>query len=193
MNYVEAIRKVIIAEGGSKITNDKDDSGGLTKYGISQKSYPNLDIRNLTESQAIAIYKRDFWDKILGDQIKSYNVAYALFNQAVVRGVGAAVMTAQKVLGVNVDGGMGPMTLSKLNSISEKSFLERFLAESIQEAKDLVARRPKDAKFLDGWINRVNHIADYVGVKPATAVMSLGGLILVSGIFFLILKSRKRK
>lgn len=191
MNYVDAIKKVIIAEGGSKITEDKDDSGGLTKYGISQKAYPTLDIRNLTEAQAILIYKKDYWDKISGDKLP-YNIAYALFNQGVVRGVGAAVATAQRVLGLTADGGLGFVTLSKLISIDEKKFIASFLAKSIEEAKALAAKRPKDQKYLNGWINRITHIGDYVGVKPAVAAS--GALLLVVGIFFLILlNSRKGK
>ena len=35
------------------------DVGGLTKYGITEKSYPNIDIANLSEEQAIEILKRD--------------------------------------------------------------------------------------------------------------------------------------
>lgn len=190
MNYLTAIKKVIIHEGGSKITDDPNDSGGLTKYGISQKAYPGLDIRNLTEAQAIAIYKRDYWDRIGGDKILSYNVAYALFDQAVNRGVSSALKIAQKVAGVSQDGKLGTNTLNAINAISEKSFLEKFLAFAIQEYKDLAAARPKDQKFLRGWLNRVTSISDYVGVKPLAA----GGVVLVAGIFFLIffLNSSKR-
>jgi hypothetical protein len=47
-------------EGG--LTNDKDDPGGLTKFGICQRSYPNVDIANLTVEQAKEIYRRDYWE-----------------------------------------------------------------------------------------------------------------------------------
>ena len=32
----------------------------VTKFGISKKSYPNIDISNLTEEEAIQIYYEDF-------------------------------------------------------------------------------------------------------------------------------------
>ena len=42
---------------------DPNDAGGMTKYGISQRSYPTLDIKDLSRDEAIAIYFRDFWQK----------------------------------------------------------------------------------------------------------------------------------
>lgn len=46
-------------EGG--YVNNPADPGGETKYGISKRSYPWLDIVNLTEEHARLIYYRDFW------------------------------------------------------------------------------------------------------------------------------------
>jgi len=48
-------------EGG--YVNNPNDKGGETKYGISKKAYPDLDIANLTIEQAKEIYKRDYWDR----------------------------------------------------------------------------------------------------------------------------------
>ena len=56
-------------EGGSRVTNDPDDPGGLTKYGLSQKYNPDLDIATLTEAQAKEIYKERYWDKVNGDEL----------------------------------------------------------------------------------------------------------------------------
>ena len=56
------IRIVLLSEGGSKYTNDPKDAGGETKYGISKKAFPNVDIKNLTETDAIAIYKKMYYD-----------------------------------------------------------------------------------------------------------------------------------
>ena len=41
--------------------NDPNDPGGATKYGISSRSYPNLDIENLTVYDAKGIYYKDYW------------------------------------------------------------------------------------------------------------------------------------
>jgi lysozyme family protein len=44
--FDKAFQEIIAIEGG--LVNDKNDRGGLTKYGISQKAFPKVDIRNLT-------------------------------------------------------------------------------------------------------------------------------------------------
>ena len=89
------IKKVLIAEGGDKITNDPNDSGGLTKYGISQKAFPNVDIRNLTEEKAIAIYKKLYCDPCKIDLIKDELLALHVFDFAVTSGVNRAIKTLQ--------------------------------------------------------------------------------------------------
>ncbi len=48
------------ANGG--YTNDPVDTGGETKYGISKRAHPDVDIANLTLEDALAIYRRDYWD-----------------------------------------------------------------------------------------------------------------------------------
>ena len=53
--------EIIQIEGG--YSNDPDDLGRETKYGISKRSYPDVDIKNLTVEGAIEIYTRDYWDK----------------------------------------------------------------------------------------------------------------------------------
>lgn len=50
------------------MVNHSRDPGGLTKFGISQRSYPDLDIASITLDQAKALYKRDYWDVINGHQ-----------------------------------------------------------------------------------------------------------------------------
>jgi lysozyme family protein len=76
---------VVAAEGGEKVTDDPRDPGGLTKWGICQRSYPDLDIRALTESDAREIYRRDYWDACKCDELPwplSLYVFDAAINQA---------------------------------------------------------------------------------------------------------------
>ena len=63
-NFDHCITAILTEEGG--LVNHSRDPGGLTKFGISQRAYPNLDIASLTIDQAKAIYKRDYWDVING-------------------------------------------------------------------------------------------------------------------------------
>src|SRR5271166_4784754 len=68
-----AILAIIAAEGGE--VKNSADYGGLTKFGISQRAYPNLDIANLTQNEAADIYQKDYWLKYKLDIIVSQNVA----------------------------------------------------------------------------------------------------------------------
>ena len=68
MKFSEAIEIVLKHEGG--YVNSKDDPGGETNYGISKRSFPKYDIKNLTEEDAKDIYKRHFWDVSKADKVK---------------------------------------------------------------------------------------------------------------------------
>ena len=59
MTFDDAFEALMAHEGG--YANDPRDPGGETKYGISKRAYPAVDIRNLTLEAAKAIYKRDYW------------------------------------------------------------------------------------------------------------------------------------
>jgi hypothetical protein len=180
-------QQIYVAVKDSKAESVKGDNGGLTKFGISQKAYPNEDIKNLTIERAISLYKKDYWDKVRGDSLP-YNIAYALFNYGVNRGVSTAVRYAQEVVGATQDGVMGPKTVSAILAKGATQFLSEFLTLAKQGYATIVANNPSQSKFLDGWNNRLDEIANYVGVKPVTLVASTG-FLLVTGFFLLIFLS----
>ncbi|MFN8493825.1 MAG: glycosyl hydrolase 108 family protein [Caldilineaceae bacterium] len=66
-DWQKAIRFVLRWEGG--YVNDPNDPGGETNYGISKRSYPQLDIANLTLDQAVEIYQRDYWQASGADKL----------------------------------------------------------------------------------------------------------------------------
>jgi lysozyme family protein len=100
-DFNKAIVTTLAREGGSKFTDDPNDRGGATKYGISQRSYPNIDIRNLSEQDARTIYKRDYWDRLRGDEITSQVIAEQLFDTCVNMGVKTGSRLAQSVSAYN--------------------------------------------------------------------------------------------
>jgi len=61
IEFEKAIKFILKWEGG--YSNDPNDSGGETKYGISKKSYPNEDIKNMTLERAKEIYYQNYWLK----------------------------------------------------------------------------------------------------------------------------------
>lgn len=82
-DFARCIEFVLAEEGGT--VNDPHDPGGLTKYGISQRSYPDVDILRLTLDDATAIYRRDYWDKIRGDELPA-GIDLLVFDSAVNQG-----------------------------------------------------------------------------------------------------------
>lgn len=104
-NFLTVFNRVLGHEGN--YVNDPNDPGGETKFGISKRSYPKVDIKNLTVEQAIVIYKTDFWDVLDGDHIP-FPVAFQLFDFAVNSGVSTAIRYLQRAIGVADDGYWGP-------------------------------------------------------------------------------------
>ena len=152
-DFKKAIGKILKFEG--EYVNDKNDSGGETKFGISKKAYPNLDIKNLTINQAKEIYKKDYWNKIKGGNIKSQKIAGLLFDTAVNMGIRPTIKITQKCLNVKVDGILGKITLKALNEIDEEKFIYCFKYQRIKRYVEIVKRNKKNRKFFFGWIKRV--------------------------------------
>ena len=188
--FLDAVEVILKNEGG--YVNHPADRGGPTNWGITQKVYEAFkgrpvtiaEMQKMPRSEAIAIYKKNYWDKVGGDNIKYYATAMILFDQAVNRGVGAAVKQAQQVLGVTVDGGVGPKTLAALNSIPDTTFIPKFLAMAENSYKAIVANNPSQSVFLKGWMNRVEHLrqqaSQFFGQLNGKAVgIGIGTIVLM--------------
>lgn len=156
-NFELAVTKTIAREGGGKLHNVPGDSGGETKYGISKRAYPSLDIAKLDEVMAKQIYKQDYWNKILGDQITSQEVAEEIFDCAVNMGVKPAVKLLQLASGsLAADGVFGSKTLETVNTISPKMLIPVFKLIRIARYAAICNedKTRSQHKFLLGWINR---------------------------------------
>lgn len=88
MNFDIAFDRLIGHEGG--YTSGGNDPGGETKWGISKRAYPKLDIKSLTREQAKEIYRIDYWGMI-GAPALSPAIAYQVFDCAVNSGVETAL------------------------------------------------------------------------------------------------------
>ena len=151
-DFNQAIEKTLVNEGG--YVDDPSDAGGETKFGISKRSYPDVDIKNLTVDGAKAIYKKDYWDKLKADEIASQKVAFELFDTAVNMGVKTASKLMQGCSGAYVDGIIGSQSLESINNIDEELLLLRFKLAKISRYAYLAKKRPANRKYLLGWINR---------------------------------------
>lgn len=146
-------------EGYATVVNDKDDSGGITKYGISKQAYPKLNIALLTEAEAQDIYWRDYYTKLRIPDITDERLAWQLFDFGVNAGVRRAAMTLQNILNVSADGAIGPKTLQAITEYKgDKPLHVLYVGARCAYYFDLAERNPRLQKFLKGWTKRANEL-----------------------------------
>ena len=152
--FDEIIDGVLKHEGG--YVNDPKDLGGETKYGITKRFYPDVDIKNLTKEDAKKIYYDDYWVKNKVHKLPD-NLKYIYFDMCINQGRGTAVRVLQRAVNskggaLEVDGGLGPMTLKAINKY--KPCDNRVRCYRLKHYYDLVNKRPEQEKFLFGWFRR---------------------------------------
>ena len=155
-NFEEIIEKVLEHEGG--YVNDPKDLGGETKYGITKRFYPDVDIKNLTIEQATEIYKKDYWDRNKVESLPQ-NLWHIYFDMCVNMGKRTAVKVLQRAAvnkgkDIEVDGGLGPMTIGALKGVE----LDRVRAFRVKYYVDLITARPEQEKFFLGWFRRATEV-----------------------------------
>ncbi len=123
--------------------------------GITQRDLPGVDIRSLTADVAMSYYRREFWPSYY-NQIDSQVVANKLFDMGVLFGLTEAIMLLQLILNLHADGAFGSMTLSSVNAQPPDQFLSQYKQRLATHARNIVAAKPSQVIFLQGWLNRIN-------------------------------------
>jgi lysozyme family protein len=159
-DFNKAFENVIGVEGG--FSDDPKDSGNWTggkegtgklngtKYGVSAAAYPSLEIKTISLDDAKAIYHRDYWQVINGDDF-SFPVANALFDCAVNSGCTSAAKLFQKALGVSSDGKIGKLTIAAAQAKDPTELLIDFLTARAV----FYARLAKFELYGKGWMKRL--------------------------------------
>ena len=146
--FDRALEFVFRWEGGE--VDDPNDPGGHTKYGISARAYPGLDIGSLTREQAREIYLRDYWAPTCCELIP-FALALPLFDMAVNAGPKTAVRCLQRTLGVEDDGKIGAITLGAIQRVGD---LERASRDMAVERIAYYAALPGWKHYRKGWTKR---------------------------------------
>ncbi len=121
-----------------------------TKFGISAGAYPSVEIASLTLADAEAIYRRDYWAAVHGDDLPP-PLALLVFDAAVNNGVGHAARWLQAAAGVGVDGDIGPDTLAAVAAGAVAALCAEFQAQRLTFMADL----PTWRSFGLGWARRL--------------------------------------
>lgn len=137
------------SEGG--YVNDPNDPGGETKWGISKRSYPTLNIAALTREDVRIIYRRDFWDRIQADTLKD-GVAFQTFDFAVNSGIETAVRYLQRTVNTADDGHWGPKSRAAAAAMDESDTIMRLSALRLRFMTYL-SNWPSASR---GWARRIS-------------------------------------
>lgn len=154
-------------EGG--YVDNPADNGGPTNMGVTLKEWISNgydkdndgdidveDLKLLTPPDAAKIAKPFYWDKVQGDKIKSQSVAEFLADWAYISGVKAAVKRLQRLMGLEDDGKLGPLSLKSINQADSESLFNLLKAAREAFFRAIVKSNPSQKVFLKGWLNRNN-------------------------------------
>lgn len=152
MSLPQAIAFVLAKETG-ELT---EDSGGLSRWGISRASHPELtedQIRAMTAAQAGQIFADSYWPA-RADELPDY-FSIPLLASCVLQGRETGVEILQSALGVHADGSIGPQTIQAARLANPRAFLARFVAEQVRHLR-------QDSTWQAdgiGWVERATEAA----------------------------------
>jgi len=152
MKFDDAVKIILRSEG--YYSDHAKDPGGKTKYGISKKAYPDLDIKTLTKEQAISIYKRDYWNSIKLSEFPA-SLRLVVFDGAVNQGVRTTIRRLQHSISVEVDGIVGPVTLKALRECNAIEVRNNFIMRRYYSYSKLLGWET----FGKGWCKRLLEVA----------------------------------
>lgn len=140
MSFFHTIIPFIIEQEGG-YAHHPSDPGGETKFGISKRSYPHLNIRDLTPQDAVRIYYDDYWKDEWGKL--GFALAACMLDTSVNMGMGRANQFLKACQGNYV------------------TYLQLRLAKY----KELIEKNPKLKVFEKGWMNRMRDLRRFIDVN----------------------------
>jgi lysozyme family protein len=142
-------------EGG--FSDDPLDPGGATNLGITldelsawrHAAVTVQDVKNLTRDEATAIYRANYWNVVLADQLPS-GIELVVFDAGVNAGTPRAARFLQRIAGATADGHIGPQTLAATAALDAGTVIDRYTAARIGFYQSL----PTFNHFGAGWLAR---------------------------------------
>lgn len=141
--------------------NDPYDRGGETKFGVAKNANPDLNITNLTWEQAKAVYYVRYWLAGQCDRLPP-RVGVLHFDGCVNHGLKRANMFLQRAAGVTPDGVIGPITIAKIKTLNPITVCHTICSLREQFYRQIVKSNPTQARFLNGWLRRINEMRAFV-------------------------------
>ena len=164
MTSTDDIIAMILDSEGAEYTDDPDDRGGPTKFGITQGRLSDYrghdcspdDVRDLTVEEATQIYDSEYivkpgFLKITNDALRAFLVDWGVNS-----GTGTAIKAVQRRTGCAADGALGPRTAAAINAADASALLGQLIDDREAFYRSIVARDPSQRRFLAGWLARNN-------------------------------------
>lgn len=171
MAKAELLKPFILKwEGG--YVNDKYDKGGATNKGVTIATFrmygkdndgdgdiDENDLKLITDSEWMVIFKRFYWDRWKADQIRSQSVANILVDWLWASG-SYAIKIPQTNLGLTSDGIVGAKTIAKINSMDAKMLFLKIKEWRLRYIDSICASHPKwKVKYEHGWKRRIDALS----------------------------------
>lgn len=146
-------------EGG--FVNHPKDPGGATNMGITLATFRRhikrngtvSDLKRMTWEQAAKVYRSQYWNKVRGDDLPP-GVDYTVFDFAVNSGPSRAAKFLQRIVGVEQDGEIGPITLAAVNRMAPADVINGVCDARLSFMQGLKTW----PTFRKGWSRRVKDV-----------------------------------
>ncbi len=160
-NYDKCLETILHHEGG--YVNHPKDPGGETNLGVTKRVYEDFggtkDMKDLTVDDVAPIYKKEYWDRVKGDELPS-GLDLCVFDFGVNAGTGRAAKYLQSMIGSTPDGGIGPNTLKALGLYIEDMGVEATITEYQSRRQDYYEGLAHFPTFGKGWTRRVSETTE---------------------------------
>jgi lysozyme family protein len=154
-NFEECMARLLEHEGG--YVWHAQDPGGETNFGVTRATYEQYvgrqvmdgEMEGLTHDDVYPIYKENYWDTVRGDDLPS-GVDWSTFDWAVNSGKSRASKALQRTVGVEADGGIGPMTLQAVAEVEPEEIIKQmhYVRDNFYRSLDTFE------VFGNGWVRR---------------------------------------
>lgn len=152
--FSSAMAFILRSEGVQ--SDDPNDPGGFTRFGISQRAHLDVDVPNLTQADAIEIYRSHYWVSASLDRLPG-PIAVAAMDACVQHGIRPAIRMLQHTLGVQQDGVVGPVTIAA----AERANAEDLVLDYCARRGVYYAHLATFDRFGFGWLRRIFRLAEH--------------------------------
>ena len=180
-NSMALLKQVEHSNRNDKLLHKNKGENGLTFFGIYEAAHPNWKgwsiikryLANVPDIEKCSIvlsnvsdltklvydfYRIEFWNKANLDAIEEQRKADEIFIFGTNVGMKIAIKKAQELVGVIVDGDVGPKTLKAINEYDVEKFDVFYDLEEKEHYDTLIASRDALRINQKGWYNRADFV-----------------------------------